>query len=396
MTETISSIDNKTGQTEQDIETVGTHHRIERLSTVTPQGVGTEQVTAAKASNSLLLPQPPAHLQVSMQFSPSTQPSSYWRREFKISGQMDQKDKLTFSSLAHQIDNGLHRDCPEVQASIVASLLSASPYPSTSQRHNWTRLQCFGQRLHLKIEYAMRDPRIDRAVVLCKKLVSSFSHSWRRKKQFTKAQRELKLPEHTLETQCPTRSSVLRVNDDETDLTCSIKTKILSSLEEKYNDHLTQELLDMASALNPRFRLSYISGDNVASIHARLTLEMVRTAPAAAMAVRHGPMIPVVRLLWMYTHYKKENDLGVFFKAAEGATQRLRPLQDQQAISSELQSYLLSVRSPDRDPQPPVSQQLYPSNYSQLDAAHTASDVGVENIFKLNVKFEESDQNVPE
>lgn len=39
---------------------------------------------------------------------------------------------------------------------------------------------------------------------------------------------------------------------------------------------------------------------------------------------------------------KKKKTLGSFFKTAEGATQRPSPLQEQQAISSELQSYLQS------------------------------------------------------
>ena len=51
----------------------------------------------------------------------------------------------------------------------------------------------------------MRDPRIDRAVGICKKLVSSFSYSWRRKRELAQAQKELKLPEHALKTECPTR-----------------------------------------------------------------------------------------------------------------------------------------------------------------------------------------------
>lgn len=49
----------------------------------------------------------------------------------------------------------------------------------------------------------MKDDRIGRAVGLCKKVVSSFSYSWRRKRELAEAQRELKLPEHSL--QCPTR-----------------------------------------------------------------------------------------------------------------------------------------------------------------------------------------------
>lgn len=39
-----------------------------------------------------------------------------WQREFKIAGQIrepGQKDKLSFSSLAHQIENGIKKNVPE-------------------------------------------------------------------------------------------------------------------------------------------------------------------------------------------------------------------------------------------------------------------------------------------
>lgn len=45
-------------------------------------------------------------------------PSPPWRKDFKISGQIGdpgQKEKLTFSSLAHQIEIGLSRDYPECE-----------------------------------------------------------------------------------------------------------------------------------------------------------------------------------------------------------------------------------------------------------------------------------------
>lgn len=44
--------------------------------------------------------------------------SSPWRKDFEISGQIGepgQKEKLTFSSLAHQIENGLSRGYPECE-----------------------------------------------------------------------------------------------------------------------------------------------------------------------------------------------------------------------------------------------------------------------------------------
>ncbi|CAM4308168.1 unnamed protein product [Leuciscus chuanchicus] len=51
-------------------------------------------------------------------------------------------------------------------------------------------------------ENAVKDPRIDQAVGLCKTLVSTFSYS---KREFLAGQKELKLPEHSLKTECTTR-----------------------------------------------------------------------------------------------------------------------------------------------------------------------------------------------
>eukprot|EP00064_Thunnus_orientalis_P010753 superscaffoldBa00001487_g10780 len=49
-------------------------------------------------------------------------------------------------------------------------------------------------------------------------------------------------------------SSILKVKDDDPDLTCAIKTKL---------DLLTQELLDMASALDPQYKLRYGKNSSV-------------------------------------------------------------------------------------------------------------------------------------
>ncbi|KAK7934198.1 hypothetical protein WMY93_005094 [Mugilogobius chulae] len=71
--------------------------------------------------------------------------------------------------------------------------------------NNWQRLPCFGHRLHIAIERSMRDPRIDRALGVCKKIVAVFANSWKKKKALAKAQEQLNLPQHTFITECPTR-----------------------------------------------------------------------------------------------------------------------------------------------------------------------------------------------
>ncbi|KAK0152913.1 Zinc finger BED domain-containing protein 1 [Merluccius polli] len=199
------------------------------------------------------------------------------------------------------------------------------------------------------LENAMKDPRIDRVTGLCRKIVSTFSHSWLRRRNLAIVQKELKLPEHQLKTECPTRwgsrqqmiqrileqlpaisqvlndrkvrhlvptwqdievleamnntlsplaeftdalsgelyvsvssvkpvlhlfeTSVLAVQDD-TDFTRSVKSNILKYLQEKYSDPRTQDLLDMATTFDPRFKMNYISEEKKATVRARLIDEM--------------------------------------------------------------------------------------------------------------------------
>lgn len=47
--------------------------------------------------------------------------------------------------------------------------------------------------------------RIDRAIGVCKKVVTAFPYSWKRKRDLTTAQSELKLPFHSLIVETPTR-----------------------------------------------------------------------------------------------------------------------------------------------------------------------------------------------
>lgn len=201
------------------------------------------------------------------------------------------------------------------------------------------------------LENAMKDHRVGRAVGVCKKVVSVFSYSLRKKRELIDAQKRLNLPEHSLKTERPTRwgsrqamigrvleqqkaiaevlyndtknrhltpswqdievqeainkslsplveftdalsgeqyvsvsfvkptlhlfnTSILAVQEDDTDLAKCIKKKIVGYLNEKYDDAPTQELLDMASALDPRFKLTYVSEDKRGSIEKRLTSEM--------------------------------------------------------------------------------------------------------------------------
>ncbi|XP_041821745.1 E3 SUMO-protein ligase ZBED1-like [Chelmon rostratus] len=201
--------------------------------------------------------------------------------------------------------------------------------------NQWTRLQCFGHRLHLAIDRKARTliPTWQDTEVL-----ESINQALQPLLEFTDALSSEKYVSisfvkpvlHLFST------SILKTTDDATTLTNTIKTKILTYLEEKYQDPETQELLDMASAVNPRFKMRYVNENRIAPIQARLISEMVAPAnmemgptdPCGGTTgnAEDGPSGP-----------KRRKTLGSFFKGSCGSTS---PNQEQQTVASELQAYL--------------------------------------------------------
>ncbi|XP_049909754.1 E3 SUMO-protein ligase ZBED1-like [Epinephelus moara] len=73
-------------------------------------------------------------------------------------------------------------------------------------------------------------------------------------------------------------TSVLAEKEGDTDLTKDIKEKILDYMNTKYDDPATQELLDVASFMDLRFKVSYISRETVQDIKTRVMSEMKDTS----------------------------------------------------------------------------------------------------------------------
>ncbi|XP_074543295.1 E3 SUMO-protein ligase ZBED1-like [Halichoeres trimaculatus] len=219
--------------------------------------------------------------------------------------------------------------------------------------NQWERVHCFGHRLHLAIENAVRSEgdRITRATGVCRKIVGHFSHSWKKRVALKTAQIEEKLPDHVLVTDCQTRwgstqkmvervleqqpaihrvlssdrktrhllpswqdlevlesvnkalspfqeftdalsdenhvsisylrpvlhlfnTSMLAEKGGDTDLTKSLKGKILNYLNTKYEE--SKELLNMTSFLDPRFRTQYFSMEETQTIRERVTSELMQ------------------------------------------------------------------------------------------------------------------------
>lgn len=123
ITDLTKSMHNGAAQTEENVEPVGTQRETEQQRPLTQhKEVDTQQLTPVHATviESQFQSQPTMSPQVNIKPPFSAQPQQLtpsWRKDFKVSGQIGepgQKDKLTFSSLAHQIENGLHRGYPEI------------------------------------------------------------------------------------------------------------------------------------------------------------------------------------------------------------------------------------------------------------------------------------------
>ena len=76
---------------------------------------------------------------------------------------------------------------------------SGSNVIKATEKLQTTRLACFGYNLHLGVTNALKDDsQLSRALGVCKKIVSSFSYSWKKKSELSKVQSEMKLPQHSL------------------------------------------------------------------------------------------------------------------------------------------------------------------------------------------------------
>uniref|UniRef100_A0AAR2J935 BED-type domain-containing protein n=1 Tax=Pygocentrus nattereri TaxID=42514 RepID=A0AAR2J935_PYGNA len=186
--------------------------------------------------------------------------------------------------------------------------------------NKWKRLPCFGHRLHIAI---------DRAIGVCKKVVGAFSNSWKKKKKLADAQEQLKLPEHKLITESPTRwgsrqcmierfleqekairhvlaedkkhrhlvptwqdvevleavskalGPLLEFTDalsGEKLVTVSYLKPVLAlfntELNTKYTEDCVDELLSLASTLDPRFKNRYNDDDTIKVIVTTATAEL--------------------------------------------------------------------------------------------------------------------------
>ena len=132
-------------------------------------------------------------------------------------------------------------------------------------------------------------------------------------------------------------SSLLAIQEDDTALTQSIKVSILDYLREKFDDPATNDLLDMAGLVDPRFKTRYVAEDKMEEIKCRAISEMEAmlsesdhgTAESSASQPHQAPAEP-----------PKKKTLGSFFKRA---TTSFATSSQRERIETELSAYLQSV-----------------------------------------------------
>ncbi|XDV39812.1 hypothetical protein PO909_008999 [Leuciscus waleckii] len=210
-------------------------------------------------------------------------------------------------------------------------------------------------------ENGVKDPRIDRAIGVCKKAVSAFSYSWKKRRDMTEVQAELGLPQHLLISESPTRwgsrqkmierfleqekaiTRVLGAERRKKELTKTIKANIMRYLESKYCDLEKEELLDMATLLDPRFRTTYIDASKLEVVKKRAVSEI--SALCNSTTEEAGPSA-----VQENTPPKKKMTLGAFFKNSAPSTTP-HPQSEKTKIETELATYfLIPDIEPDTDP----------------------------------------------
>lgn len=137
-------------------------------------------------------------------------------------------------------------------------------------------------------------------------------------------------------------TEVMKPGEDDTELTKAIKTTITTYLNEKYDDAATDDLLNMASLVDPRFKTRYIQDDKVEAVKSRAVAQILgdcQSTPQSTLTPRLGggeadatASAPPAKM--------QRKTLGSFFKKSYSVS--TSSLTDEQDVEAELNSYLLA------------------------------------------------------
>ena len=127
--------------------------------------------------------------------------SSTWKLKSRCLQTQFLPEDHTGENLAEAFLSALDSWDLKADQQVCLSTDNGSNIVNAAERLGWTRLSCFGLNLHLAITKSLKnDRRCVRAIGVSQKIVSSFSSSWKRKRELTKAQINLGLKQHSLVT----------------------------------------------------------------------------------------------------------------------------------------------------------------------------------------------------
>ncbi|KAJ8270429.1 hypothetical protein GJAV_G00114470 [Gymnothorax javanicus] len=144
------------------------------------------------------------------------------------------------------------------------------------------------------------------------------------------------------------RTSLLQREAEDTELTATVKGNIMQYLDDKYSNAVQDELLDISSLMDPRFRTTYIDPDKVEQVKKRAVSELMSLAPADKSTPQQpGPAVQVCEE--EQPSPKKKMTLAAFFKKNAPVSSPDQP--EAVKIETELTTYLLTPEvDPDTDP----------------------------------------------
>lgn len=111
----------------------------------------------------------------------------------------------------------------------------------------------------------------------------------------------------------PFKTSLLQREEKDVDLTATIKRNIMCYLEQKYSDPENDELLDMASLMDPCFRTNYITPDKLDIDKKRAVTEL-----SVLCSEEEGPAVQMCQE--EQSPPPKKKTLAAFFKEAAPAS----------------------------------------------------------------------------
>lgn len=85
-------------------------------------------------------------------------------------------------------------------------------------------------------------------------------------------------------------TQMLKSQDDNKQPTITIKQGILKYLNDKYDDQTIEELLDMASLVDPRFKTTYITEEKVEYIKTRAMSELENLVAEQTVSAEAAPL----------------------------------------------------------------------------------------------------------